>query len=129
MEAALRTSAEWVTGVSTAAVPEFKEVRGTEGIKEATYKVGDLELNICVASGLKNAKKVLESVNSGEKSYHFIEIMGCPGGCVKGGGQPVQPAAVRNFIDLKCRRDAALYQNDEEKAWRKSHENPVVTEV
>ena len=106
MEAALRTAKEWITVESGEAV-EFGEVRGTEGIKEASYKIGDLELNVCVASGLKNAKKVLESVKSGEKNYHFIEIMGCPGGCVNGGGQPVQPAAVRNFIDLKARRAAA----------------------
>ena len=128
MEAALRTAKEWITGESGEAV-EFDEVRGTQGIKEATYKIGDLELNVCVASGLKNAKKVLESVKSGEKNYHFIEIMGCPGGCVNGGGQPVQPATVRNFIDLKARRAAALYENDRNKPIRKSHENPVVKEV
>ena len=128
MEAALRTAKEWITGESGEAV-EFGEVRGTEGIKEASYKIGDLELNVCVASGLKNAKKVLESVKSGEKNYHFIEIMGCPGGCVNGGGQPVQPAAVRNFIDLKARRAAALYEDDKNKPIRKSHENPVVKEV
>ena len=128
MVAALRTAKEWITGESGEAV-EFGEVRGTEGIKEASYKIGDLELNVCVASGLKNAKKVLESVKSGEKNYHFIEIMGCPGGCVNGGGQPVQPAAVRNFIDLKARRAAALYEDDKNKPIRKSHENPVVKEV
>ena len=128
MEAALRTAAEWITGEDLGA-PEFKEVRGTEGVKEATYKVGDLEVNVAVASGLANAKKVLESVKSGEKNYHFIEIMGCPGGCVNGGGQPVQPATVRNFIDLKARRAAALYEADRDKPIRKSHENPVLKEI
>ena len=103
MEAALRTAKEWITGESGEAV-EFGEVRGTEGIKEASYKIGDLELNVCVASGLKNAKKVLESVKSGEKNYHFIEIMGCPGGCVNGGGQPQQPGPVRNTTDIRYSR-------------------------
>ena len=129
MEAALRTAAEWITGESTDAVPEFKEVRGTAGIKEATYKVGGLEVKVAVASGLSNAKILLDSIRSGEKSYHFVEIMGCPGGCINGGGQPVQPAAVRNFIDLKARRAAALYADDENKTLRKSHENPVVKQV
>ena len=92
---------------------EFSEVRGTEGIKEATYKIGDLELKVCVASGLEQRQKSCWSRSrSGETDYHFIEIMGCPGGCVNGGGQPVQPAAVRNFIDLKARRAAALYEDD-----------------
>lgn len=129
MEAALRTAAEWITGEPTDAVPDFKEVRGTAGIKEATYQVGDLEVKVAVASGLSNAKTLLDSIRSGEKSYHFIEIMGCPGGCINGGGQPVQPAAVRNFIDLKARRAAALYADDENKPIRKSHENPVVKQV
>ena len=128
MEAALRTANDWLNGESDT-VPEFHEVRGIEGVKEATYKVGGLELNVAVASGLKNAKKVLEAVKSGEKNYHFIEIMGCPGGCVNGGGQPVQPASVRNFVDLKSLRAAALYKNDEAKTLRKSHLNPVVKEV
>ena len=129
MEAALRTAAENGSPAKSGEAVEFGEVRGTEGIKEASYKIGDLELNVGVASGLKNAKKVLESVKSGEKNYHFIEIMGCPGGCVNGGGQPVQPAAVRNFVDLKARRAAALYEDDKNKPIRKSHENPVVKEV
>ena len=128
MEAALRTANDWLNGESDT-VPEFHEVRGIEGVKEATYKVGGLELNVAVASGLKNAKKVLEAVKSGEKNYHFIEIMGCPGGCVNGGGQPVQPASVRNFVDLKSLRAAALYRNDEAKTLRKSHLNPVVKEI
>ena len=128
MEAALRTANDWLNGESDT-VPEFHEVRGIEGVKEATYKVGGLELHVAVASGLKTAKKVLASVKSGEKNYHFIEIMGCPGGCVNGGGQPVQPASVRNFVDLKSLRAAALYKNDEAKTLRKSHLNPVVKEV
>ena len=85
MEAALRTAASWLTGSDGAPV-DFVEVRGVEGVKEATYQVGDLTLNVAVASGLANAKRLLDSVKSGEKTYHFIEIMGCPGGCVAGAG-------------------------------------------
>ena len=125
MEAALRTAAEWLTG-SDAAPVDFVEVRGVEGVKEATYQVGDLTLNVAVASGLANAKKLLDAVKSGEKTYHFIEIMGCPGGCVNGGGQPVQPARIRNWVDLKSLRAAALYQEDKDLPVRKSHDNPTL---
>ena len=125
MEAALRTAVETITGEELKQL-DFIDVRGTQGIKEATYKVGDLEVHVAVASGLQNAAKVLESVKSGEKNYHFIEIMGCPGGCVNGGGQPVQPASVRNFVDLKAVRAAALYEADQEMPLRKSHESPVM---
>jgi NADP-reducing hydrogenase subunit HndD len=128
MEAALRTAAEWITG-DTAAPVEFTDVRGTEDIKEATYKVGDLTLNVAVTSGLKNAEKLLESVRSGEKNYHFIEVMACPGGCVNGGGQPIQPAKVRNNVDLKKLRAKALYSQDSSMPLRKSHDNPVIKEV
>ena len=128
MEAALRTAAEWITGDAGAPV-EFVDVRGTEGVKEATYKVGDLTLNVAIASGLKNAKKVLESVKSGEKNYHFIEIMACPGGCVNGGGQPIQPASVRNNVDVRALRAKALYTQDASMPLRKSHDNPVIKEL
>lgn len=128
MEAALRTAAEWLTG-SDAAPVDFVEVRGVEGVKEASYQVGDLTLNVAVASGLANAKRLLDSVKSGEKTYHFIEIMGCPGGCVNGGGQPVQPARIRNWVDLKSLRAAALYEEDKNLPLRKSHENPVLKQI
>ena len=128
MEAALRTAAEWITG-SDAAPVDFVEVRGTDGVKEATYKVGDLTLNVAVASGLANAKKVLDSVRSGEKTYHFIEIMCCPGGCVNGGGQPVQHARVRNWVDLKGLRAKALYEEDKNLPLRKSHKNPSLMKI
>ena len=128
MEAALRTAAEWITGDSAAPL-EFKEVRGIAGVKEATYHVGDLTLNVAVASGLKNAKEVLESVKRGEKNYQFIEIMCCPGGCVNGGGQPIVPASVRNNVDVRTLRAKALYSEDEAKTLRKSHNNPVLKEV
>ena len=128
MEAALRTAAEWVTGKPLENV-EFTEVRGTQGIKEASYQLGDLTVNVAVASGLANAKVLLDQVKSGMKNYHFIEIMGCPGGCVNGGGQPVQPASVRNFVDLKSLRAKALYDADEAKPIRKSHENPSLNRI
>ncbi len=125
MEAALRTAVETNTG-KTAETIEFTDVRGTEGVKEAEYDINGLKVKVAVASGLVNARKVLDMVKSGEKDYTFIEIMGCPGGCVNGGGQPIQPASVRNFVDLKGLRAAALYKDDENLPIRKSHENPVV---
>ena len=128
MEAALRTAAEWVGGKPLQDV-EFKEVRGTEGIKEASYQIGDLTVNVAVASSLACARKLLEQVRAGMKNYHFIEIMGCPGGCVNGGGQPVQPASVRNFVDLTSLRAKALYDADEAKPLRKSHENPELLKI
>ncbi len=128
MEAALRTAAEWVTGTELKEV-EFTDVRGTEGVKTATYDLNGLKVNVAVASGLTNAKKVLEAVKSGEADYQFIEIMACPGGCVNGGGQPIQPASVRNFVDLKGKRAAALYQADADKPVRKSHENPSIKKL
>ena len=112
MEAALRTAVETITG-KTAENIEFTDVRGTEGVKEAEYDINGLKVKVAVASGLVNARKVLDMVKSGEKDYTFIEIMGCPGGCVNGGGQPIQPASVRNFVDLKGLRAAALYKDDE----------------
>lgn len=122
MEAALRTAVELILGKSSDDV-DFTEVRGIQGIKTATYKVGDLDVKVAIASGTGNAKKLLERVKAGEQ-FHFIEIMGCPGGCVNGGGQPVQSAQVRNFVDLKTLRASALYSSDKNAAVRKSHENP-----
>lgn len=123
MEAALRTAVYTLTGADAV---DFPEVRGTEGIKEATYKVGDMDVKVAVASGLANAKELLNKVKNGEADYHFIEIMGCPGGCVNGGGQPQQPASVRNFTDIRALRAKALYDIDASMAVRKSHENPAV---
>ena len=128
MEAALRTAVETLTGEELQKV-EFEDVRGTDGIKKATYNVAGMEVKVAVASGLSNARKVLEMVRSGEETFHFIEFMACPGGCVNGGGQPQQPASVRNFVDLKALRAKALYQNDTNKPVRKSHENPVLKEI
>jgi len=125
MEAALRTVSEVLTGKSLDKV-EFEAVRGTEGIKEATLKVGDLDVSVAVAHGLGNARELLEKVRSGEKNYHFIEIMGCPGGCVTGGGQPIVSSKTLCEVDLKAARAKALYDEDESLKIRKSHENPYV---
>ncbi len=125
MEAALRTVYEVVTGKTLEKV-DFEAVRGTEGVKEATVKVGDLDVNVAVAHGTANAAKLLDSVRSGEKTYHFIEVMGCPGGCVTGGGQPIVSAQKRMECDPKALRAAALYNEDANKPQRKSHENASV---
>ncbi len=128
MEAALRTAVEWVTGETLGNV-DFKEVRGMEGIKEATYNVAGTEVNVAVASGLRNANELLERVKKGEKQYHFIEIMGCPGGCINGGGQPIVPSYIRNFEDYRSMRASALYKNDGKKTIRKSHENESIKKL
>ncbi len=128
MEAALRTAVETLTGEELKSL-EFTEVRGTEGLKEASYTVAGMEVKVCAASGLANAKKVMDAIKAGTADYHFVEIMACPGGCVNGGGQPVQPAAVHNFVDLKGIRGKALYVADENLPVRKSHESEAVKTV
>ena len=128
MEAALRTAVETLTGEELPSV-DFTQVRGTEGIKEATYEVAGMEVKVAVASGLANARKLLNMVKNGEAQYHFIEIMGCPGGCVNGGGQPQQPGFVRNTTDIRALRASVLYQLDENNPIRKSHENPAIKEL
>ena len=128
MEAALRTAVETLTGEELKSL-DFAEVRGTEGIKEATYPVAGMDVKVAVASGLSNAKALLEKVKAGEADYHFIEIMGCPGGCVNGGGQPQVAAEVRATTDVKALRAKVLYDNDAKQAVRKSHENPSVKKL
>jgi len=125
MEAALRTAVEKLSGEELKSL-DFTEVRGTEGIKEASYTVNGMEVKVCVVSGLANANTIMEKVKNGTADYHFIEIMGCPGGCVNGGGQPIQHAVVRNFVDLRARRAAALYEADKDMPLRKSHESEAV---
>lgn len=125
MEAALRTAVEKLSGEELKSL-DFTEVRGTEGIKEASYTVNGMEIKVCVVSGLANANTIMEKVKNGTADYHFIEIMGCPGGCVNGGGQPIQHAVVRNFVDLRARRSAALYEADKDMPLRKSHESEAV---
>ena len=128
MEAALRTAAEVIEGKPLESL-DFNEVRGVEGVKIASYKLGDINLNVAVASGTANAKKVLDAVKAGELDVQFIEIMACPGGCVNGGGQPIQPAVVRETIDLRAVRAAVLYNDDKTSDIRKSHENSAVKKL
>ena len=128
MEAALRTAYEVITGKELADV-NFTAVRGVEGIKEASVKVGDLEVNVAVVHSTGEAAKLLDAIKRGEKTYHFIEVMGCPGGCVNGGGQPIVPASVRSFTDIRVERAKALYTEDVEKTIRKSHENPQIQKI
>ena len=123
MEAALRTAVYWITNDDTNTPVEFTEVRGQEGIKEATYTVGDVTVRVAVVSGTSNARSLLNKVVSGEVKYDFIEIMGCPGGCINGGGQPQVHAEVRNFSDYRNQRASALYKLDEIAKDRKSHQN------
>lgn len=128
MEAALRTVAEIVTGKELPSL-DFKEVRGIAGIKEAEYDLAGRKVRVAVASGLANAKQLLTSVKNGEAEYDIIEIMACPGGCINGGGQPIQPGSVRNFYELRELRAKALYDQDKNMPLRKSHENPIIKEL
>ena len=125
MEAALRTANDWLTGKSNEAV-EFHEVRGTKGLKEATYTINGMEIKVAVASGIANANYVMDQIKAGTAPWTFVEIMCCPGGCVNGGGQPIQPASVRNVFDIKAMRAKALYDQDAGMTLRKSHESPFV---
>jgi NADH-quinone oxidoreductase subunit G/NADP-reducing hydrogenase subunit HndD len=125
MEAALRTVADVLTGEDLEAI-EYQAVRGTEGIKEASVAIGDLTVNVAIAHSTSKAKELLESDKFADKSYHFIEIMACPGGCVNGGGQPYVTAEVRNSVNVKEERAKALYEEDKKMPLRKSHKNPEV---
>lgn len=128
MEAALRTAVEKLTGEELIDL-DFVDVRGVEGIKEAAYKVGDLDVKVAVASGLANARKLLEMIKSGEADYTFVEVMACPGGCVNGGGQPHVNSKIKNFIDVRAERAKGLYTLDKNRVLRKSHENPVILKL
>jgi NADP-reducing hydrogenase subunit HndD len=132
MEAALRTVYEVLEKKELKNL-DFEAVRGTEGIKEAVIPVhvnGKLvDVKVAAVSGLANAKIIMEKIKNGEADYHFIEVMACPGGCVNGGGQPIQPADVRNNVDIRKIRAAMLYETDKSMALRKSHESPVVKEL
>lgn len=128
MEAALRTVKEVVTGESLDKI-EFEEVRGLEGIREAEIPIGDLNVKIAIANSTGCARKLLDKVKTGEKEYHFIEIMGCPGGCVNGGGQPFISDRTRWKDNYIKKRANALYSEDEAKVIRKSHENPMIKKI
>jgi iron-only hydrogenase group A len=129
MEAALRTAAEKITGKPLDDL-NFYNVRAVTGYKEASVNIAGIEVNIAVVNGLNNAKKILEKVKSGEKQYHLIELMACPGGCIGGGGQPY-PADGRYVLNHEVleKRAASLYKIDSEKKIRKSHENPYIQQL
>ncbi|MBQ1367398.1 MAG: (2Fe-2S)-binding protein [Firmicutes bacterium] len=128
MEAACRTANAWLNGANEPL--ELKAVRGTAGIKETTVVVGGQELKLCVASGISNAKIVMDKLAAGNpEGWGFIEIMCCPGGCVNGGGQPIQPQYVRDTVDLKAVRAKALYDQDEAMTLRMSHESPAIKKL
>ena len=128
MEAALRTAAEVVLGKPLEKL-EFNEVRGIAGIKFAEYNLDGTVVRVAVASGTANAKKLLNMVKAGEVKVDFIEIMACPGGCVNGGGQPYQPAVVRNNVNLRELRAKVLYNFDDKTDLRKSHESSIIKKV
>ncbi len=127
MEAALRTVAEVVTGDKLENI-DFTEVRGFSGIKEATVNLKGQDVKVAVAHGTAAAQELLNKVRAGEK-YDFIEIMGCPGGCINGGGQPHVSAKTRRTVDYKTLRAKALYDEDSAKVIRKSHENPSIKKL
>ncbi len=134
MEAALRTAVASLTGKEVEK-PEFTDVRGLDGIKEASYNVNGMDIKVAVAHGMKNAKVLLDQIREGKSEYTFIEIMGCPGGCVAGGGQPyVKPCFLPNEDDdildtYKAKRADALYREDEMCKIRVSHKNPQIIQL
>ena len=128
MEAALRTAYEYITGSPAPdTLYDLQPVRGYEGVREASLSIGGLTVNVAVVYGTANAKKLLHSIKAGEKQYHFIEVMACPGGCIGGGGQPKNFA--RNADQTRQSRIAALYRRDAGMSVRKSHENPDIKAV
>lgn len=134
MEATLRTAYYVLEGKEHEAV-KFEAVRGLEGIKEASFTLGGMELNVAVASSMKKAKIILDEIRAGKSKYHFIEIMGCPGGCINGGGQPIVRHCFLPNEDLdifetyQAKRAAALYSEDERNTLRQSHNNSQVKEL
>jgi NADH-quinone oxidoreductase subunit G len=121
LEAALRTAADWLTGQDIQEI-DFTAVRGMQGIREATVKVGDMDIKVAVTSGLGNARQLLERIRKGEADYTAIEIMACPGGCLNGGGQPY----IHGDTRILEKRRQAIYKEDAGKGIRKSHQNPYI---
>ena len=127
LEAALRTAARMLDGSFKKI--EFTEVRGPQEIREAKYNVAGVEVKVAVTSGLGNARKLIEKIKRGEADYQMVEIMACPGGCINGGGQPVQSDSVRNYVDLKAIRSKALYDYDKQCKYRSSDESPIIKTI
>lgn len=134
MEAALRTAYHALTGKEHELI-KFEQVRGFDGIKEASIDINGTTVNVAVAHGMKYAQVLLDDIRAGKSKYQFIEIMGCPGGCIAGGGQPyIKPCFLPNEDDdiidtYKEKRAAALYSEDERNAVRQSHNNPQIQQL
>jgi iron-only hydrogenase group A len=127
MEATLRTAAVKLSGDPNVQL-EFSDVRAVEGLREAEVRFGDAELRVGVANGLVNARTLLDEVEAGKKQFHVIEVMACPGGCIGGGGQPYPPRTM-SIRDVLALRAEALYTLDARATFRRSHDNPAVTEL
>lgn len=129
MEAALRTAADWMTGTKVGAI-DYKKVRGIKGIKSASIDINKTTINVAVASGLSNARKLMEEIKNGNKNnYHFIEIMACPSGCLNGGGMPLHNPNVISFEERAKLRSKGIYKQDQYAHIRKSHENPSIIQL
>ena len=128
MEAALRTAQDLLSGKDLEKI-NFEQVRGGEGIKKATVNIAGKNLNVVAASGLANARKILDEIKEGKADYQFVEIMACPGGCIMGGGQPIKSSKIRSEVDVRKLRADALYSIDEKSVIRKSHENPALQKI
>ena len=128
MEAALRTAQDLLTGKDLGEI-NFEEVRGEKGIKRSIVNVNGKDIKILVASGLGNARKVMEMLKSETLEADFVEIMACPGGCIMGGGQPIKKSKERREIDIRKLRANALYTIDEKSVIRKSHQNPILKTI
>ena len=128
MEAACRTAYEFITKESAPDVLlNLEPVRGYEGIREASLNIGGLDVNVAVCYGLTNASKLIDLIKNGEKNYHFVEVMTCPGGCIGGGGQPKDVS--KDADSVRKARIASLYKKDSEMKVRKSHENSEIKKV
>ena len=134
MEAALRTVYYVLTGKEHEAI-KFEAVRGLEGLREASIEINGQTINVAIANGMKNAKVLLDEIREGKSKYQFIEIMGCPGGCINGGGQPIVrscflPNEDNDILDTyRQKRANALYSEDERQVLRQSHNNPQIQEL
>ena len=128
MEAALRTAQDTLTGKSLDKI-EFEQVRGGKGIKKATIEIAGKPIKVVAASGLSNARKILDEIKSGKADYQFVEIMACPGGCIMGGGQPIKSSKIRSEVNVRKLRADSIYSIDEKSTIRKSHENPVLKKI
>ena len=127
MEASLRTISE-VLGEESKEI-EFHNVRGLKNIKEATYSLAGQEINIAVVHGAKNITEFFKKMKKSKKQYHFVEFMGCIGGCINGGGQPIHQAKIQDTVDISAKRIASVYAIDEHKKHRQSHTNKIITKM